>query len=203
MKKSLKKLVLIGMSGMMFSAVIPTVYAQESSDESTTEETTSETTDEATEESELQAYLNEAAEMFLSEYPDAELEEIDIELRNDEYKITIHGFDGSNEYEVDFSVNPVEITDREEDNDDDDNDDNDEALILEDLISLDEASEIALEEAGGGTITDWNLDYDDGRFRWDIEIDDLAVGNSDDDDDDEFNIEIDATTGEIIEVDFD
>ena len=49
------------------------------------------------------------------------------------------------EYEVDFSVDPVEITDRYEDNEDD-NDNDGEALVLEDLITIDEASEIALEK---------------------------------------------------------
>ncbi|XJS11132.1 PepSY domain-containing protein [Aerococcaceae bacterium WGS1372] len=211
MKKSLKKLVLLGVSGMMLTAVMPQVMAQESSEESTTEESvagsteSTETTDEeATEESELQTALNEAIELFKAEYPETELKEIDVELRKEEYKITIHGFSGTNEYEVDFSVDPVEITNKEEDNDDDDNDDD--ALVLEDLITIDEASDIALEEAGGGMITDWNLDTDDGKAIWELEIEDPALentDNNDDDDDNKLHVEIDATTGEVLKVEFD
>ncbi|WP_338487826.1 PepSY domain-containing protein [Ruoffia tabacinasalis] len=208
MKKSLKSFALLGISGLMLTAVAPHVTAQDDSQEaSTSEESVSseestESTDEAqTEESDLQVALNDAVALFQEEYPNAEIEELEVELRNEEYRITIHGFEDNIEYEVDFSVAPVEITDRDEDNEDD-NDNDGEALVLEDLITIDEASEIALEEASEGTITDWDLDSDDGRVRWEIEID--GVENPDqDDDDNKLHIEIDAETGDILNVEFD
>src|SRR5699024_4654512 len=189
MKKSLKSFALLGMAGLMLTAVAPHVSAQDDSQEaSTSEESVSseestESTDEAqTEESDLQVALNDAVALFQEEYPNAEIEELEVELRNEEYRITIHGLEDNIEYEV-------EITERDEDNEDD-NDNDGEALVLEDLITIDEASEIALEEAGEGTITDWDLDSDDGRVSWEIEID--GVENPDqDDDDNKLHIEID------------
>ncbi len=206
MKKSLKSFALLGMAGLMLTAVAPHVSAQDDSQEaSTSEESVSseestESTDEAqTEESDLQVALNDAVALFQEEYPNAEIEELEVELRNDNYQITIHGFEDNIEYDIEFSVDPVEITERDEDNEDDNDDD---ALVLEDLITIDEASEIALEEAGEGTITDWDLDSDDGRIRWELEIADVQNPNEDDDDD-KLHIEIDAETGEILNVEFD
>lgn len=211
MKKSLKSFALLGMAGLMLTAVAPHVSAQDDSQEaSTSEESVSseestESTDEAqTEESDLQVALNDAVALFQEEYPNAEIEELEVELRNEEYRITIHGFEDNIEYEVDFSVDPVEITDRDEDNEDDN--DNDDALVLEDLITIDEASEIALEEAGSGTITDWSLDSDDGKFRWEIEVEGAegaAETNDDDDDDNKLHVEIDAETGDVLDVEID
>lgn len=210
MKKSLKSFALLGISGLMLTAVAPHVTAQDdsqeasTSEESVSSEESSESTDEAqTEESELQVAFNEAVALFQEEYPDAEIEEIEVELRNEEYQITIHAFQDNTEYEVDFSVDPVEITRAEEDDDDDSDD---EPLNLEELITIDEASEIALEEAGSGTITDWSLDSDDGKFRWEIEVEGAegaAETNDDDDDDNKLHVEIDAETGDVLDVEFD
>lgn len=209
MKKSLKTFALLSMSGLMLTAVAPHVMAQDDSQETTSEESvsseeSSENTDEAqAEESDIQVALNEAVALFQEEYPDAEIEELEVELRNEEYKITIHGFQDNTEYEVEFSVDPVEITKTEEDGDDDSDD---EALNLEALITIDEASEIALEEAGSGTITDWSLDSDDGQFRWDIEVEGAegaTATNDDDDDDNKLHVEIDAETGDVLDVEID
>lgn len=197
---------------MMLSAALPQVKAEESSTESALEELSSEesselseSTEEVAEESDLQVALNEAIELFKAGYPEAELDEIEVELRKEDYKIKIHGFQGTNEYELEFSVDPVEITKSEEEEDDDDQD---EALILADLITIDQASEIALKEAAGGTITDWKLDTDDGKTVWEIKVEDAAVENTadsddDDDDDNEFKVVIDATTSEVLKTEFD
>lgn len=192
---------------MMLSALVPQVIAEDTSSD-TSSEVTSEPTEEVVEESNLQLALNEAIEQFQAEYPDAELEEIEVELRHEDYKIKIHGFQENREYELEFSVDPVEITKTEEDDEDGDQD---EALVLNELITIDQASEIALEEAAGGTITDWKLDTDDGKTVWEVKVGDPAAETTsdtedDDDDDDDNNklkVVIDATTSEVIKTEFD
>lgn len=57
-------------------------------------------------------------------------------------------------------------------------------------IPADKAKEIALKETDGGTITDFELDSDDGRSYYEIEI---AKGNM------EYELEINAADGSIIE----
>lgn len=174
---------------LTLTAIAPTVYAEDSSDDNMEVGM-----DEDTEESELQATLNEAVAIFFETFPDAEIEEIDVDLvGEDRYEIDIDGFDADNEYQLEFRTDPLEVVDEDRDSDDDD----EVALDLEALITIDEASEIALEEAGFGIITSWNLDHDDDEgFHWDIEIEERES-------DREADIKINAENGEIIETELD
>lgn len=190
MKKSLKKFALLSAGMFTLTALAPTVFAEDNSDDNNIEVEVVEDT----EESELQTTLKEAIAIFLETFPDAEIEEIDVELGNDDnYKIDIDGFDSDNEYQLEFRTSPLEVIEEERESDDDD----EVALDLEALISIDEASKIALTEAGFGVITSWNLDHDDeDGFHWDIEIDDR-------DSDREAEIKINAENGDIIETELD
>lgn len=92
---------------------------ESTSDEAATEETSAETSEEVAEEASLvQQGVEEALNIFQQEYPDAEIEEIDVELdRNDDdddeneettevediYQITINGFDAEdNNFELEI-----------------------------------------------------------------------------------------------------
>ncbi|RCW77193.1 PepSY domain-containing protein [Saliterribacillus persicus] len=75
----------------------------------------------------------------------------------------------------------------------DDTDDQGKTIDINTLISKEKAKEIALKEADG-TITDIELDEDDGRMLYEIEMDT---------DTNEVDIEIDAYTGEILSISMD
>ncbi len=83
----------------------------------------------------------------------------------------------------------VDNGDDDHDDDDDDNDDHDDDDY--DFISSEKARSIALSVADG-TITDFEFDDDDLEYVVEIEVEDL-----------EYEITIDARTGEIIEIEID
>lgn len=318
MKKSLRQLVLVGLSATLLAGVTaPVALAQEdtssdsteqveeSTDESeeTSEESTEETSEETSEESveetdestetpaeetstetttdttgevaETEASLAQqgveaAVEIFQNEYPDAEIEEIDVELdrqdsdeeateaEEDVYNITINGFDADdNDFELEiewvngeireqafnegmFNSDGTDTTETTETTetmgetdatldenapaetvedtslmeetsdttevvtDDAAEDQERRGLDLEALLTLDEASEIALAEYGEGEITDWNLTVDNPDWYefWEEGYENpiwtLEVENTTDDERDDEEIRIDAVTGDII-----
>ncbi|WP_252311260.1 PepSY domain-containing protein [Sinobaca sp. H24] len=59
---------------------------------------------------------------------------------------------------------------------------------------MDDAKSIALEEVGGGSVTDIELDEDDGRVLYEMEIE-SSQG--------EVDVDVDARTGEIIVISYD
>lgn len=301
MKKSLRQWVLIGLSGMLIAgAAAPMVLAQDDTEDQTEqveetteeemveeeapEEETTEDTEESSdmtkvEASEAQMGVEEAVAIFGGEYPDASIEEIDVELDTEEavYTIVIQGFDNEdNDYElevewVDGEVReqqfnegffnagdgedvetdnvglidtleepedePVETEDTVEDTEQDvpaesvpetdenaddtvqdvpaesvpETDDNNEAaeterlaLDLENLVTLDEATDTAIQEVGAGEAVSWNLTADTSEWwefwdtdeenenpLWIIEVEDTESGESEE-------VRIDAVTGEIL-----
>lgn len=202
MKKSLKVWTLLTLSGLLLTVYGQGAIAQEDSQESSTEEVADNTDDVRVAESELQLDFNEAVGLFEKEYPNAQIEKIEVELRDNKYKMTIKGFDSDNEYDIEYKFGPVEVMNQDVDSDSDDDDDDEESLDLKELITIDEASRIALKEAGEGEITDWDLDSDDDRIEWELEIQ-LKEGSDDDDDDNKLHIKIDAKTGDVLETELD
>lgn len=61
-------------------------------------------------------------------------------------------------------------------------------------VTLEEAKQIALDHVGGGRITKARQDFDDGRLEYEIEIRYNGL---------EYEIDIDATTGNIVKYDID
>lgn len=193
-----KQLVTVGMSAFLLTATSASlVFAQDNSAESSTnnDETTSSQVEETITASELQQAVETAIDLFYDEFPDAEITEIDIDLEaNQTYEIQIEGYDGTDEVELEYHTETEEIRELEMKKDDDSN----RPLPMEELMTIDEINKIALEEAGFGEITDWHLEYDDDRdkFVWDIEINDTQS-------DQEAELEIDALSGEILDIELD
>lgn len=65
---------------------------------------------------------------------------------------------------------------------------------LADIITIEEAKKIALEKSPDATIKEIQLDRDDGRYYYEIEMKSSKY---------EIDLEIDAHTGKIIEIDYD
>lgn len=193
MKKTLTNLLFIGLASFSLTTTLAQVQAQ---DDTTEEEVTTEVTQDENDEakSDAQTAMEVAIEIFKEEFPDAEIDQVDVELKNDGfYEIDIDGFNENQDFELTVHSENNEISEREEDEDND----QETALDFEALLSLDEASEIALAEVDLEIITQWTLDSDDGRFEWEVEFDE------DENDGREATVKIDAESGEVIDVDLD
>ena len=206
MKKSLlmKQFVLFGAIVVGLGVVnVLSVAAQDDSSESSSEVVSSESSDEevvaflATEGSDLQLAVVAAIEAFQAELPDVEIVELDIELQKDgSFEIQLDGQDADTEYELKFDSEKNEVVSREEDQLDDD--DVKTPLDFEQLLSIDEITEIALAEAGFGEVTDWNLEFDRRyeRFEWELEIYDADTKE-------EAELTIEGLTGEVLKAELD
>lgn len=146
--------------------------------------------------------VEEAKEKALAEY-DGVVESIELEKKRDGYVYDIDVDNGDMDYDLDMDASNGEILRVEEERDDDDdsddnvistNSDGTAGSTSEDYISQEEAVEIALAEVEG-TLESVELDDDDGRAVYEVEI------NTGSGDDAEFDI--DAVTGEILEMDMD
>ncbi|MBA5729222.1 hypothetical protein HW423_05430 [Aerococcaceae bacterium INB8] len=129
MKKSLRQMLLVGLSASLLVSVAPLAYAEEVSSEEETSEVVEESaaeesvaeesvSEESTEEaadveaSDVQMGLEEAITMLESEYPDAEVEEIDVEYNRDEqlYNITVNAFNAEEDIELEVVWQDGEVT---------------------------------------------------------------------------------------------
>ncbi|PPA69575.1 PepSY domain-containing protein [Jeotgalibacillus proteolyticus] len=155
--------------------------------------------------------LDEAKEKALAEY-EGVVESVELEKQFKGYIYEIDIDNGEYDWELDMDASTGEILKAKEERDDDWNetssnnqtDDNGTASAIdsntassntnEEYISQEEAVKIAMAQVSG-TLESVELDEDDGRMIYEIEI------NKDKDDDAE--VDIDAVTGEIIEIDLD
>lgn len=125
--------------------------------------------------------ISEAKDRF-----NGELTKLEIEMEDSEwvYKVELEGSSG--EYSVEMLVNTLAIL--EEETEDDSQDDDTEKFDYEELVTYDEAIALAKTE-GEGEFKELELSKDDNRVKYQIE---LTNG---------VEIEIDALTGEIVEID--
>lgn len=104
------------------------------------------------------------------------------------YEVDINGED--TEYELDVDAETGEVIKLEQERD---SGKKYAAVTDANLISMEDAENIALNEFQG-TIKEISIDYDDGRWMYEIEMKDGKV---------EAEFDIDATTGDIIELEYD
>lgn len=140
----------------------------------------------------LSISLEDAVKIFQDTYPSVSIESIQMDDdRNYEYDID--GFDEANEYELSIDANSGETRDQETG---DNNDNDEEALNLENVLSPQEAMDIALNEIGTGYVDEWELDMENGAPVYEISIEE-----TDNQDDDDMDITIHGETGEILKRD--
>ncbi|TFD94411.1 PepSY domain-containing protein [Jeotgalibacillus sp. R-1-5s-1] len=163
--------------------------------------------------------VDEAKEKALAEY-EGVVESVELEKQFRGYIYEIDIDNGEIDYDLDMDASTGEILkakeERDDDGDDDDRDDDNSqnnqtnntsgddngtasatasnGTSAEEYITQEEAVSIAMAEVSG-TLESVEFDDDDGRMIYEIEIN---TGNGDDDD---AEFEIDAVTGEILEMD--
>lgn len=140
------------------------------------------------EEKEFAISLDDAVAKFKEAFDDDSIEISSIELDEDDGKYTydIEGFKENKEYEASIDAESGEVLAKEEENDDDNDDmDDDIAIDFTKIISPKEAMAKALEN-NTGYVKSYEIDHDDNRIVYEIDIED-----GDD-------VELDAESGDIL-----
>lgn len=107
--------------------------------------------------------------------------ELDEDIRGFEYSIS--GWDDNNDYDIDISAQSGEIKSQETEPDND----SDDTINLDNIITPQEAMDIATADAGVDFVEGWTLEVDDGLTVFEIDL------NGADD------ITINAETGDIVD----
>lgn len=110
--------------------------------------------------------------------------ELDEDIRGYEYSVS--GWDDANEYDLDLDAHSGEIKNQETDQEND-NDNGEGTINFDNVISPQEAMEIATADAGVNFVEGWTLEVDDGITVYEIEL-----KSSDD-------VTINAETGDIVD----
>lgn len=128
-----------------------------------------------------------------------EVREMELDRDDREYEFEIRGESGEVDVKVDAKSGDVlktEHDDKDDDQDDrDDRDDDDRQAAPDNLISQEEAIQIAKGKAGSAAeVIEAELDEDDGRWHYELELRD---------DRHEYEVDIDAENGNVINFDKD
>lgn len=129
----------------------------------------------------------EEAKVKAVEAVGGEVTEIEFERKKsgDKYEVEVKS-DGI-EYDLDIDAKTGKVLSTKKDDHGDDGDDKSHAST-ENLLTVEEAVAIAMKQAKG-TVTEVDLDDDDGQLHYEIEIEDGTY---------EYDFEIDAVTGEVL-----
>ncbi|WP_373706220.1 PepSY domain-containing protein [Jeotgalibaca porci] len=192
--KNWKALSLIGLSGLVLAACGDNAETTDTTP--ATNDTTTETSsvtedtgvvDNSTTATEDILSLEEVVDIYMGEYPNAQIQKVDYDKDSGDWTYEITGVSENREYEVEINAVSGEIIKVDEDDVDDDA-----YLAFDTIITPEEAIEIAktalAEEAA--VLEGWELDVDDNRTKYDIEFE----GSNRD-------VKLDAETGEVIEID--
>lgn len=192
--KNWKALSLIGLSGLVLAACGDNAETTDTTP--ATNDTTTETSsvtedtgvvDNSTTATEDILSLEEVVDIYMGEYPNAQIQKVDYDKDSGDWTYEITGVSENREYEVEINAVSGDIIKVDEDDVDDDA-----YLAFDTIITPEEAIEIAktalAEEAD--VLEGWELDVDDNRTKYDIEFEGSNRG-----------VTLDAETGEVIEID--
>lgn len=121
---------------------------------------------------------------------DGQLTDIGLERENNKWVYKIELESDSEEYDVSYDVNTLDIIEEEKDSENDDEDN--EYFKYEDLITFDEAITTAKSEVNGKA-TEISTDFDDGVLYYEV-----SIQNQNGED---VDVIIDAKSGETVEID--
>lgn len=135
--------------------------------------------------------LNDAIDIFLSEFPDAQIEEIEFEKDHGRWIYEINGAWNDREHELEIDAENGDIVDRDEDS----LDDNNRYLDLDKLIEGEEAVKNAKQEIGQDAILEsWELEIETHNGE-EIPIFEVEFSN------DSREVDIHGETGEVLGID--
>lgn len=142
--------------------------------------------------------LDEAIVIYQKEYPNTDITALSFDTSFNKWYYDIEGINDTTEFELQIDALTGEVS-REKEHELDKDEMNptyreNEKLNLDGLISIDEASQIALTAIGSGEATDFDLDKELNLTYWAVTVQD---GNK------EHEVKIDAQTKDILETELD
>ncbi len=127
--------------------------------------------------------LEEATQSFLDTFgQDVNIDTVEFDDDRGNYEYQISGWDAENDYELDVDATTGEVNEQETDSDTE----ADHTIEFDNIISPEEAMEVAVEASGSDLIEGWTIDDEDGLTVYEVEIE-----NGDD-------VIMDAATGSVI-----
>lgn len=149
-------------------------------------------------EGDLRVSVEEAIKTYQATYPDSDITSLELDTSFGAYYYKIEGVNDTTEFEirVDGVTKKVE-KEREEQLDRDEQNGvkrREDKIDIQNLLSIKKAAEIAVQQVGGGTATDWDLDKDLGITFWEVTVENNQQ---------ETTVKMNAQTGEILETEVD
>ncbi|MGX6962901.1 PepSY domain-containing protein [Vagococcus xieshaowenii] len=142
--------------------------------------------------------LDDAIAIYQKEMPNTDITSISIDSSFKNYYYEISGMDDNNEYELKISVDTGDVSDKRDEKLDRDEQNgvkrNEEKLTFDHLKPLDELTELAVKQVGGGQATDWSLEKDLSVTYWEIKVENGKQKHE---------VKINAETGDILETEQD
>lgn len=135
--------------------------------------------------------LPDAIAAFEEIYPNAAITSIDLEDSLGSYSYKIQGIEGTKEFDIRVDADSGEVTKEREETVDRDDQGEDKALDLKDLISLEEATEIAEGTVKDGEAIEWSLENELATTYWEITIKTGLLSEN--------TVKINAQTGDVLE----
>lgn len=133
--------------------------------------------------------MDEAVKIAKDEAGGGEVHEKEFDRDDNEYEIDVMK-DGS-KYEVEINATTGEVKKIDQENESGGEYTNN-IEVDGGFISSEEAAGIAIDAAGGGTVKEWELDKEDNEYDFEVDYDGR-----------EYEVEINATTGEVLDVEQD
>ena len=132
----------------------------------------------------LEVTLDDALDIFFDRFGSVDINIQSIELDKDDgrYVYNIAGWDTGYDYKLTIDAETSDVIEQEKEEEDDQGDIIDVGAVISPL----EAMEAALEASGSGYVEEWELEVDNNRAIYDIDI-----SNGDDQ-------KVDALTGEVL-----
>jgi uncharacterized membrane protein YkoI len=142
--------------------------------------------------------VEEAIQIFQDKYPDAAITSIDLDTSFGKYFYQVEGVDDTNEYEMKIDAETKATSEERTEKLDADEQNGvkkqEDQLDLTNLRSLEEISNLAVKEAGGGQATDWDLDKEMNITYWEVKVENGSKKT---------DVKINAQTGEVLETEQD
>lgn len=138
--------------------------------------------------------LDQAIKAYNGQYPDTTIVSLELDKSLGNYYYKIEGVDDDKEYEI--SVNASDGSLKKEREESLDREDQNgvkkkaDAIDTKNVLSIDETSKLAEKETGKGKAMEWKLEQELGVTYWEVKV----VDGSND-----YEVKINAQTGEILE----
>ncbi|MEY8444629.1 PepSY domain-containing protein [Enterococcus ratti] len=123
---------------------------------------------------EIKVSVKKAIDLFLAAYPNVKITKLELDSSWGISAYEIEGVDDQKEYEAKINAEnakmqtqPPKQLDYDEQNGQKKKED---ALDISNLLSIEEATSIAIKQVGGGTVTDWKLSKELGITYWEVKV---------------------------------